>query len=225
MAIQYYDKAVADKLQNWINDPNLHIYRPEDMSWMLQQKSDEARDWPIKLPFIALSRQTEINIGNTNRRPLSYSGLTLRLYDDKTNEEVQLKSAYKLNAIPMSLNYQLDIYTKGMEEACEYVRNFIFNLVNFPKVAITIPYNGIDLKHNSTIQVNPQVEDNSDIPMRLFPGQFTRFTIRFTLDDAYMFSVVNRENVSIESVSLEVVERKVGNDAETEVEFLDVNSQ
>jgi hypothetical protein len=125
----------------------------------------------------------------------------------------------------MSLNYQLDIYTKGMEEACEYVRNFIFNLVNFPKVAITIPYNGIDLKHNSTIQVNPQVEDNSDIPQRLFPGQFTRFTIRFTLDDAYMFSVVNRENVSIESVSLEVVERKVGNDAETEVEFLDVNPQ
>ena len=223
MAIMYYDEAIANKLQDWINDPNLHIYRPEEVSWMLQQKSDEANDKPISLPFIALSRQTEINLENSNKRPLSYSGMTLRIYDDN-GKEVHLKSAYKLNAIPMRLNYQLDSYTQGMKDATEYVREFIYKLVNNTVVQITIPYNKVNLQHKSSIQVNPQVEDNSDIPQRLYPGQFTRFTIRFTVDDAYLFSVVTRENVLVDSISIEVVEYKKGNEETTEVEFLDVNS-
>ena len=223
MAIMYYDEALATRLQDWINDPNIHIYRPEEVSWMLQQKSDEANDKPITLPFIALSRQTEINIENPNKRPLSYSGMTIRLYDDEGNE-VHLKSAYKLNAIPIKLNYQLDIYTKRMEEATEYVREFIFKLVNNPKVQIVIPYNKVNLKHNSSIQVNPQIEDNSDIPQRLYPGQFTRFTIRFSIDDAYLFSVVDKDNVSIESISFEVVEKQDGNHQDIEVDYLVLNS-
>lgn len=222
MAIMYYDESIASRLQGWINDPNLHIYRPEEVSWMLQQKADEANDRPITLPFIALSRQTDINIENPNKRPLSYSGMTVRMYDNDGNE-VHLKSAYKLNAIPMSLNYQLDIYTKGMAEATEYVREFIFRLVNNPTIQITIPYNGVNLTHKSNIHVNPQIEDNSDIPQRLYPGQFTRFTLRFTVDDAYLFSVVDKNNVSIGSISVEVVESKGDGGQETEVEFLYTN--
>ena len=42
MSIAYYDKAISDRLQTWINDSKLHLYRPEEVSWMLQQKSDEA---------------------------------------------------------------------------------------------------------------------------------------------------------------------------------------
>lgn len=224
MAIPYYDEAIASKLQSWINDPNIHIYRPEEVSWMLQQKSDEANDKPIALPFIALSRQTEIVLENPNKRPLSYSGLTLRLYDDK-GKELHLKSAYKLNAIPMRLNYQLDIYTRGMMEATEYVREFVYKLVNNPVISIVIPYNGVNLKHKSTIQVNPQIEDNSDIPQRLYPGQFTRFTIRFTVDDAYLFSVINKDNIIMDSISLEVVTEMPDGSEDVEVELLKVNSQ
>ena len=31
-----------------------------------------------------------------------------------------------LNAVPITLKYQIDIYTRYQEEADEYVRNFIF---------------------------------------------------------------------------------------------------
>lgn len=208
MAINYYDEALANKIQDWVCDPNIHIYRPEELSWMLQSKSDESKDKPLSLPFIALSRDTEINIENANKRPMTYDGMALRLYDNATGKEVHLKSGYKLNAIPMSLSYQLDIYTKRLVEATEYVRNFIFNLVNYPTVTITIPYNGVNLEHKSTIQVESQVQDNSDIPQRLYPGQFTRFTIRFSIDDAYLFSVVDRGFVRIDpkGLSLEVVD-------------------
>ena len=220
MAIPYYDEAIAKRLQDWINDPKIHVYRPEEVSWMLQQKADEANDNPISLPFIALSRQTEISLENPNRRPMSYDGLSLRLLD-KDGREVHLKSGYKLNAIPMRLNYQLDIYTKGMIEATEYIREFVFKLVNYPTIAITIPYNGVDLTHKSTIQVNPQIEDNSDIPQRLYPGQFTRFTIRFSVDDAYLFSVVAKDHLSIGSISFEVVTNNPDGSSDIEVETVE----
>jgi len=220
MAIQYYDKALTEKIQDWINDPKIHVYRPEEVSWMLQQKSDENNDKPIALPFLALSRETEINIENPNKNPLSYDGLAIRLYDDK-GKEVHLKSAFKLNAIPIRLSYQLDIYTKGLEEACEYVRELVFRLINNPKIQITIPYNGVNLQHKSSIQVYSQIEDNSDIPQRLYPGQFTRFTIKMTIDDAYLFSVVDRQNILIDKIRMEIMDKE---SKETEVEILTINS-
>ena len=34
-----------------------------------------------------------------------------------------------------------------------------------------------------------EVEDASDIPERLISGQFTRMTIQFVVDDAYLFDI------------------------------------
>ena len=94
-----------------------------------------------------------------------------------------------LNAIPMELSYQLDIYCKYFNEADEYLRNFLFNLINYPKISIEIPYNNTKIIHNSTIRVESPVTDTSDIPERLISGQFTRLSISIKIDDAYMFSV------------------------------------
>lgn len=221
MAIRFYDEAITNKIQNWINDPNLHVYRPDETSHMLQRKSDEADDKPISLPFIALSRDRDINILNPNKNPLSYEGMKLRFIDNKTGKEVHLKSAYRLNAIPIGITYQLDIYTKGIAEADEYFRNFVFNLVNFPKVSITIPYLGVNLEHKSSLTLETRAEDNSDIPQRLFPGQFTRYSIRFTIDDAYIFSVINQNNVVMDSLSIDMVTKEANGeiiDEEEEIE-------
>ena len=204
MAINYYDEAVAAKLQGWVVDQSVRVYKPEEVAWMLQTEADDGKDRPITLPFIALSRDAEISIGNANKRPMSYDGLALRLLDGKTGKEVHLKSGYKLNAIPIGLTYQLDVYTKKLVEAEEYIRSFLFNLINYPKVTIDIPYNGVHLKHDSAITVEASVSDNSDIPQRLYPGQFTRLTIRFAVDDAYLFSVVDRKYVAVDLDSLEL---------------------
>lgn len=44
-----------------------------------------------------------------------------------------------------------------------------------------------------------EVQDNSDIPERLIAGQFTRFTIGITVDDAYIWSVPIRDNLTLET--------------------------
>ncbi|MBO5711334.1 MAG: hypothetical protein J6R47_00710, partial [Acholeplasmatales bacterium] len=106
------------------------------------------------------------------------------------------------NAIPIGIAYQLDIYTRYLEEADEYARNFIFNIINYPKLTIELPYESQGIKHDANIRITSDIDDNSDIPERLIPGQFTRLTLGINIDDAYLFDVRVKDNLSIKEVSL-----------------------
>ena len=103
-----------------------------------------------------------------------------------------------LNAIPISIQYQLDIYTRYLKEADAYCRDFIFNIINHPNVKIVVPYNDANFEHNSTLRVSADVEDNSDIPERLIAGQFTRMSLSLDIDDAYLWDTKIRKNVELD---------------------------
>ena len=189
MAIRYYDKALVEKIQRWVKDPNMVILSPADSTRLFQIKADQNFDKPLTLPLIAISRNSDVEILSTNRKPLTYNGATL----EQTTERSKL-----LNAIPIKLGYQLDIYTRYFAEADEYLRNFIFNFINYPKLSIEIPYNDSHIEHSSTVLIESNVSDNSDIKERLIQGQFTRLTLKLYIDDAYMFSVPFMENWKVE---------------------------
>ena len=53
------------------------------------------------------------------------------------------------------------------------------------------------MAHESNMTLVSPVEDTSSIPERLVVGQFTRYSIRFTVEDAYLFSVSVKNNLSI----------------------------
>lgn len=195
MAVRFYDKAVYDKIQSWIKDKNMKILKVNETSRLFQTLADENKDEPIQLPIIVLSRDTDLTIENTSKKPMSFDGYTLKSVDG---------GVLKVNAIPIIISYQLDIYTKEYDVGDEYNRNFIFNLINFPKLDIIIPYNGVEYHHTGNIVLNPTVQDNSDIPQRIFPGQFTRWTISFTIEDAYLFSVANKDNVHICAIDSDI---------------------
>ena len=189
MAIRFYDAAVCNKIKNWVKDPNLKVLSPSDASRLFQLKADENLDKPLTLPLIAISRDENMEIISTAKKALTYDGGHIKA-SPETSE--------LLNGIPIKLTYQLDIYCRYFAEADEYMRNFIFNLINYPNVSIEIPYNDAKVVHNSTIQLQNQVADNSNIPERLIRDQFTRMTIKFTIDDAYLFSVPFMDNWKIE---------------------------
>jgi hypothetical protein len=77
--------------------------------------------------------------------------------------------AVPINVIPIRIGYQLDIYTRYMAEADEYIRNFVFNFVNYPKLKVVLPYNDLNLEHLSNIWLGSTVSDNSDIEEHMFP--------------------------------------------------------
>lgn len=195
MSIRFYDEAVIEKLQKWISDPDMVILKPNQVSRLFQIRADQKNDKPLTLPLIALSRDPNINILMSKRRSLSSDGKKIEYNEDKTKQ---------LDAIPIEISYQLDIYTKRFVEGDEYLRNFIFNLINNPKLKIEIPYNNSSEEHICYIELNPTVSDNSDIPEKLFTDEFTRWTLNFKINDAYLFSIPILNNVKIKDTFIEI---------------------
>lgn len=190
MSMKLYDNAFTEKIKKWTNDPNLTITSPDETRRVFQYRADIQNDKPIQLPLIAISRGKTIDVQNTSKKPTTFDSLTLEAND---------KKIITLQQIPIGLTYQIDIFTRYFEEADEYVRNFIFNIINYPKLQVIIPYNNINYPHTSNIRMINEVQDNSDIPERLIAGQFTRFTIGITVDDAYIWSVPIRDNLTLET--------------------------
>lgn len=197
MSVRLYDEAVVTKIKGWIKDEKMRVLPPNEANRLFQMIANMQDDKPISLPLIAISRSNEIEIENTNKKPLTYDGMMLDATKDKS---------LQIDAVPMILNYQIDIFCKDEEEADEYMRNFTFALINHPKVKVFLPYNQINYEHWSYMRMLSTIEDNSDIPIRQFGDQFTRWTIRFTIDDAYLFSLPYKDNVSIEGYGIEIKE-------------------
>lgn len=196
MAVTFYDNALLHKLQKWTAGTNMHITGVNESRKLFEIIADTHNDKPIQLPLIALSRTGGYTIIEKYKQPKSFGGSTL----------IQTaKSGAKLNAIPIGISYQIDVYTRYLEEADEYVRNLVFNIINYPKLTIEIPYEDSGLTHDANIRLLTDVEDNSDIPERLISGQFFRLTIGINIDDAYLFDVRVKDNLSIVEGRLEAV--------------------
>ena len=198
MAIRFYDEAVTEKIKAWIKDPKLTVLKPDETTRFFEMSLDNKKDEALTLPLIAISRDKNIDIVEATKQPKTFNGWNLKL---------DQKCSISLNAIPIKLSYQLDIYTRYLSEADEYVRNFIFNLINYPKVSIVLPYNDAEVRHDSLITLDPSITDNSDIKEHLFADQFTRFTIRFSIDDAYLFSIPVKPAVSLSGIELDVEDK------------------
>ena len=198
MALTFYDEALVNKIKNWVTNTNIHITSPDETTRLFQLQLDKNNDKEIEVPLIAIRRGGNFNLLSTNKKPLTFDGLTLEASTSEFDNKIISKSI-QLNAIPINIPYQIDIYTRYFREADEYLRNFIFNIINFPKLTITIPYNNSNIVIDANIRINPEVSDNSDVPERLIAGQFTRFSLSIYIDDAYMFDVRVRDNYSLET--------------------------
>ena len=73
----------------------------------------------------------------------------------------------------------------------------MFKLINNPVIKIVIPYNGQEVTQIANIKVLSNVADTSDIPQRLFVGQFTRWTIQLEILDAFLYNLPYRQNWKI----------------------------
>ena len=191
MSVALYDKALLEKLQAWTQDTDMHIYGLNDTQRLFEVIASNSDSEQIKLPIVCLRRNGSFEIQNINKRPLSFDGRAIT----KTSEY-----ARKLNAVPIKIDYQLDIYCKQYEEADEYARDFILNIINYPNLKVTIPYHNEQFVHNATLRVAEEIEDNSDIPERLVAGQFTRLTLNVNIDDAYLWDIKQKTNKSLENV-------------------------
>lgn len=188
MGAYFYDTALVDKFRKWTNNTTIDVIGPEETRRLFEISADKSNDHAIKLPLICIRRVGGYSILNKNKKPLTYDGIML---------QSNIEKSISLNAIPIDLRYSVDVYTRYFKEADEYMRNIIFNIINFPMVDVEIPYEGIDIQHDSSIRIVSEVEDNSNIGERLSVGQFTRLSLGISIDDAYLFDARVRDNYTI----------------------------
>lgn len=212
MAVSIYDEAIIAKFKKWIPEEKFYILKPNETSRLWGIKADTENDEPLTLPLVSISRDPSIGLDITARRTLSCDGVNLEGNKDLT---------IQLNAIPINLNYQIDIYTKEYKEGDEYIRSLIFNIINHPRMKVVIPYNDVQIKHICYLWLESEITDNSDIPEKKFPDQFTRWTLRVSIHDAFLFSAPVNENYKIIGAELEVKEKQPGEDIITVVSDFD----
>lgn len=189
MALLEYDRVLVEKLQRWIpSELGFRVLGPDETKRLFETMADDSNDKKVKLPIFALSRSKDIELSLNVKNERSFRGLVLDNTSDKT---------VVLNVIPIDLNYTFDIYSKTYEEGCTYLREFVFKLINNPKMVIDIDYEGVKLQHTVYIRTGSTLSDTSDISQHLFPGQFTRWTIQLSLQDAYLWSVQGKSNWSL----------------------------
>ena len=130
MAISYYDEAVTHKIKGWLADSSkLRVLSPDESSRLIQLTAEDSGDQPLKLPLIAISRNKDLEIESAIKQNKSFDGLIL-------NKNEISKTTVHLNVIPIKTTYQLDIYTKKRIEADEYVRQYLFKLINNPQIIV-----------------------------------------------------------------------------------------
>lgn len=192
MSAFLYDKALVEKFKNWTSRSKTQVFGPSETRRLFEVIADSTTDSKIKLPIIAITRDMGYEIINegTTRRPLSYDGVD-RSYDAESN------SMKIINAIPISLTYQVDVYARRAEEADILMRNLVFNIVNYPAMEISIP--DADLNHTARISfASRTITDNSNMSERFFEGNMTVLSAIIAIDDAYLWDVRQHRNAEVE---------------------------
>lgn len=199
MSSYIYDQALLNKFKRWTEGTELTLVGPDESRRLFEVISDKTNDSNIKFPLVSLRRSLGYELDIYGKKPLSFDGMC------KESNEYKSKL---LNAIPIILNYQLDVYTRYYQEADEYMRNFIFNIINYPKLEILIKYYNSNIEHVANILPGQTITDNSSSTSeRLFPGQFTRLSYQFSIPDAYLWDVRIKDNKEIVSGELLIIDK------------------
>lgn len=190
MSLKLYDTALLEKIEKWTDKTSLHVYSPGDSKHVKEVILDEGEDKNIVLPFIVINRDDGYTLNNYNKIPMTFSGKKLHADDTKV---------ITLNAIPITINYNIDVYTRYLDEVDAYVRELVFNIINYPKLEVIIPYMGINMKHYSNIRLSSYNVSDISASERLASDDITCYRIQINVDDAYLWDVRARTTAEIVS--------------------------
>ena len=195
MSAILYDNALINKLKKWTEKADVQIYGPSDQYRIFQINADKSNDKSFKLPAIVLSRNG-YSIDNISKRPMVWDGKKIEADENKVKQ---------INAIPVKLDYNIEVYARYYDEADSYMREIIFNVINYPRLDIDIPYLGFNTIHASNIRISSSsIEDNKQGGLLSFNDQICSLKLQINIDDAYLWDSRVRTTVSIEGDGLTV---------------------
>lgn len=186
-----YDTALVEDLRSILDDNRIHITPPDQVFRVVGELEDDT----IEMPMISVVR-SGTSLGNS-QHSMRFTGGLLSI------NELTLENN-KIQAIPIQINYLLDVWTKHREENDNIVRELIFYYMTHPTLTVKIPYKTGGFEHNFNIFFDSNIEDNSDISGQLEHGEYFRQTLSVYTDDAYLWKTTVNDPVFISGVDLYV---------------------
>lgn len=186
MSIYMYDEAIVKSFRNLVNDNRITITPPDNVFRTIGRIAEDR----IEFPLISLTR-TGMSINMSSVQHFTkFEGATVE-YDEDENK------FKKIQAIPIRINYLVDVWTKSRKENDSIIRELIFYYMTHPTLEVDIPY-GLDISHNFNLFLDEDIDDNSDIVEHKNRGEYFRQTLSMYTDDAYIWKSSSRAPTYIE---------------------------
>lgn len=194
MSVYAYDEAVVQDLRRIFSDGRIHIIPPEDAFDLIGTLQKDN----IRFPLITLARPGWL-LSDNKPQHMIFEGLPDKITDSKIEVPEHRTDGFdssfkviRLQAIPIRINYQVDIWTESRLENDNIMRELIWYYTLHPTLKVKIVYDDIERLHNFNLFFDADVEDNSDIVSHKEKGRFFRQTISMYTDDAYLWKTFSR---------------------------------
>ena len=191
VSVYAYDRAIVEDFRarfkntknNEIN-PNVQIGPADRMFNILGQLDDDK----VVLPFISLQRTDwQLNLDRPGYQTFIGEKVFKRV--NENNQIIEVRA----QVIPITINYQLSVWSKDQVTNDALVREFLFYYHLRPSLLVYVGH-GLNIAHKFNIYFNSGIENNSDIANHINRGVYFRQDLSFYTDDAYLWRA-NYQNV------------------------------
>jgi hypothetical protein len=179
--IYLYDNAIVDKFRALFGTDKITVQPPENAIRYVAQLSND----DVTFPLISLNRTNWSIRADDISWAQAKTGVLNRVNKDNTLSVMR--------AIPIQLEYQLDVYTVDKLTNDEIYRELIFYFIKHPTLEVDIPYT-VDGTHVFNFDINPDITDNSDTVEHVNKGVLYRYTSTWVVKDAYLFEGTDEYN-------------------------------
>lgn len=187
VSIYAYDLSIVRDLrvrfrkdkENPKTNPNIQISPTDTVFKVLGQMDDDK----IVMPMITLQR-----IGWYINEELQEDQLRYGQFIKEIPDPDFPGANLRVNAqiIPITINYQIDIWTRERVTNDAIIRELLFYYKLRPTLLVNVKH-GLDFQHTFNIYFNTTVEDNSDIVNHQNNGQFFRQSLTFFTEGSYLW--------------------------------------
>lgn len=202
MSVYLYDKAIANRLESVLTNVKGINVVPAERAFT---KSFDENDNP-ELPAVSIYREG-FSLKQDTRNMTAYK---------KGRNEVDTQGTlFNTKALPLSIRYQIDVWTRTREQNDELSRDIIWFFTLYPEHKITVNYGGFvrDIKFNTFLELD--ITNNSQISEFENRGQYYRSTMGVIVDEAQLFMVSsqNKLNFEFEIISVESFDELTGEES------------
>lgn len=194
MSVYAYDEALVQDLRRIFSDGRIHIIPPEDTFDLIGTLHNDR----INFPLITVTRPGW-SLSSNKPEHMIFEGLpdkitmsTEKVPDRRTKGFDSSFKVIRLQAIPIRINYQIDIWSESRLENDNIMREIIWYYTLHPTLNVRILYEDVERFHHFNVFFDTDIEDNSDITSHKERGRYFRQTISMYTDDAYLWKTFKR---------------------------------